>query len=79
MKQGALRVWFDPEGDLLEINVGKPRRGFLKDAGNDVFIRVDEKGKVSGFAILNATKRTEKIREVKLPVKASFSRMKPQK
>jgi uncharacterized protein YuzE len=44
--------------------------------GDDVFLRVDMKGNVLGFAILNATKRMKKLREVELPIKASFSKMK---
>jgi uncharacterized protein YuzE len=58
---------------LLEVEVGKPRKGFFRDIGDDVFLRVDMKGNVLGFAILNATKRMKKIREVELPIKASFS------
>lgn len=69
-----MRIWFDPEGDILEVGFEKPRKGFFKDAGDDIFVRVDEGGNISGFAILNATKRTKGIREAKLPVKASFSR-----
>ena len=76
MEKESLRVWFDPEGDLLEVELGKPRKGFFRDVGDDVFLRVDMKGNVLGFAILNATKRMKKVREVELPIKASFSKMK---
>ena len=76
MEKESLRVWFDPEGDLLEVELGKPRKGFFRDVGDDVFLRVDMKGNVIGFAILNATKRMKKVREVELPIKASFSKMK---
>jgi len=79
LEKEPLRVWFDPEGDLLEVELGKPKKGFFKDMGDDVFLRVDMKGNVLGFAILNATKRTKKLREVELPIKASFSRMKQAK
>ena len=68
-----MRVWFDPEGDLLEVELGKPRKGFFKDAGDDVFLRVDTKGSIVGFVILNVTKRPRKAKEVKVPIKASFS------
>jgi uncharacterized protein YuzE len=74
MEEKALRIWFDPEGDLLEIGQTKPTKGFFKDVGDDIFVRVDQKGNITGFIILNATKRMAKIREVKLPVKAIFSR-----
>jgi uncharacterized protein YuzE len=73
LEKEPVRVWFDPEGDLLEVELGKPRKGFFRDVGDDVFLRVDEKGNVIGFAILNATKRMKKVREVELPIKASFS------
>lgn len=75
MEQEALKIWFDAEGDVLEVGFAKPRKGFFKDAGDDIFVRVDEGGNISGFAVLNATKRTQKVRETKLPVKASFSRI----
>jgi len=76
LEKESLRVWFDPEGDLLEVELGKPRKGFFRDVGDDVFLRVDEKGNVLGFAILNATKRMKEVREVELPIKASFSKIK---
>jgi uncharacterized protein YuzE len=76
LEEEPLRVWFDSEGDLLEVELGKPKKGFFKDMGDDVFLRVDMKGNVLGFAILNATKRMKKLREVELPIKASFSKMK---
>jgi len=76
LEKESLKVWFDPEGDLFEVEVGKPRKGFFRDIGDDVFLRVDMKGNVLGFAILNATKRMKKVREVELPIKASFSKMK---
>jgi uncharacterized protein YuzE len=73
MEEKALRIWFDPEGDLLEIGQTKPAKGFFRDVGDDIFVRVDHEGNITGFAILNATKRMTRIREVKLPVKATFS------
>jgi len=74
MEEKVLRLWFDPKGDLLEIGRTKPVKGFFRDAGDDIFVRVDHEGNITGFVILNATKRMAKIREVKLPVKATFSK-----
>lgn len=54
-------VHYDKEGDLLEIRIGKPTKSHMKDLGNDVFQRIDEKtGQVKGFAIFNFKKRTER-------------------
>ena len=74
MEEKALKIWFDPEGDLLEIGQTKPVKGFFRDVGDDIFVRVDDKENITGFLILNVTKRMTKIREVKLPVKATFSK-----
>jgi uncharacterized protein YuzE len=76
LEKEGLKVWFDPEGDLLEVELSKPHKGFFKDLGDDVFLRVDEKGNVLGFVILNVTKRVKKAREVQLPINASFSKIK---
>ena len=74
MEEKPLKIWFDPEGDVLEIGETKPTKGFFRDMGDDIFIRVDQEGNITGFLILNATKRMTKIRELKLPVKAAFSK-----
>jgi uncharacterized protein YuzE len=66
-----LRVWFDQEGDLLEVEFMK-KKGFMKSVGDDIFLRVDQKGNILGFSILNATKRFEKIKEIELPVKGKL-------
>lgn len=67
-----LSVYYDEEGDLLELRIGKPTVGYFKDLGNDIFQRIDDKtGEIRGFSILNFKKRTEKLKpvEVYLPVK----------
>jgi uncharacterized protein YuzE len=73
LEKKPVRVWFDKEGDLLEVQLGKPQKGFFKDAGDDAFLRVDMKGNIIGFAILNVSKREKKTEEFELPIEASFS------
>jgi len=71
-----LSVYYDEQGDLLEIRVGKPTIAYMKNLGNDVFQRVDEKtGEIKGFSILNFKKRTGKLKpiEVSLPLKLKIS------
>lgn len=58
IKKGAsiwekMNIWFDEEGDFLEITSVPSKKGFFKDVGNDIWERVDTNGKVLGFAILN--------------------------
>jgi len=57
--KSKVRVWFDPEGDLLEV-ILKDGKGFFKHLEDDVLIRINEKGGVLGFMILNVTKRENK-------------------
>ena len=68
-----MKVWYDEKGDYLEIALTK-NKGFFKDVGNDIWERVDQKGKIIGFAILNFKKRmTAKKHEVELPLTLSFT------
>ncbi|MCP8314681.1 MAG: DUF2283 domain-containing protein [archaeon] len=59
--KSKVRVWFDPEGDLLEV-ILKDGKGFFKHLEGDTLIRVNEEGEVLGFMILNVTKREAKKR-----------------
>lgn len=62
-----ISVWYDREGDYLEVTFAN-RKGYFKDAGEDLFIRVDQKDQVIGFAILNLSKQIQLARRIKLPV-----------
>ena len=73
MKMASLRnnihLHYDAEGDLLELCIGKPTIAFMKELGDDVFERIDEKtGKVKGFVILNFKKRLEKSKSIDIPL-----------
>jgi len=75
-----MSVWWDREGDFLEIIIGKPRKGFVKELGNDIFLRVDAKNqKPIGFSILNFTKHFGKMKkpeEIKFPIGIEFKGIK---
>jgi uncharacterized protein YuzE len=60
-----LRVWFDEEGDFLEVTFAK-RKGSFRAIGPDVFERIDAKGRVIGFAIFNFLKHDRKTVEIPL-------------
>jgi uncharacterized protein YuzE len=62
---GKVKVWYDKEGDFLEVTF-REAKGHMKDIGDDIFERVDEQGKVIGFAIFNFSKRDQKAVEVPL-------------
>lgn len=74
MEKG-LDIWWDEEGDFLEITIGKPRKGFCRELGNDMFERIDAKtGKIIGFGILNFSKHFTSKKELRIPIKVEFKR-----
>ena len=67
-----MTIYYDEEGDYLEIYFGKLRKGYFKEIGNKYFQRIDEKtGKIVGISIMNFKKRTKNLKELKidLPIK----------
>jgi len=67
--------WFDKEGDVLDVSIGKPQKAVSKEIGEDIIVRMNPKNKeVVGFTILNFTKRFEisKRKEINLPLKAKI-------
>ena len=71
-----MRVYYDEEGDFLEISIGKPSKSIAEEVESGVFIRKDEKTKeVKSIGILSFKKRTERLQEVdiSLPVQLQIS------
>lgn len=51
-----VKVWFDKEGDFLEVTFAK-RAGYMRATAHDaVMERVDERGNVIGFSILQVSR-----------------------
>ncbi len=51
----ALSIWYDKEGDFLEITF-KQAKGYLKEISEDIYERVDERGDLLGYSILNMSR-----------------------
>lgn len=71
-----MNVYYDEEGDFLEINIGDYTEGYFRDIGEGVSERIDEKtGKITGIAIMSFKKRTEGLKEIRvsLPLKLQLS------
>ena len=50
-----IRVWFDAEGDFLEVRFSD-KAGYMRQTNNDaVMERVDEEGNVLGFSIMQVS------------------------
>ena len=68
--------WFDKEGDVLDISIGRPKKAVSKEVGDDIIVRLNPKTKeVLGFTILNFTKRFRNLKRserIDLPLKAKI-------
>jgi len=52
----TIKVWYDPEGDFLEVLFSK-NPGYMRETDNDaVMERVDEQGNILGFSILRVSR-----------------------
>ena len=51
-----VKVWFDAEGDFLEVRFSD-KAGFMRETKNDaVMERVDEEGNILGFSIMQVSR-----------------------
>ena len=51
-----VKLWFDPEGDFLEV-IFSDATGYMRETKNHtVMQRVDEHGRVIGFSVLGVSK-----------------------
>jgi hypothetical protein len=63
--KGKLNLYYDEEGDFLEINVGKQAKGDFKNLGEGIFERING-NQVTGIAIHGFKKRTQGMKQVKI-------------
>ena len=55
MAERKLKIWYDREGDYLEV-IFDQREGFFRETANDqVMEKVDAKGNVLGFSVLKVS------------------------
>jgi hypothetical protein len=74
--KGPMRVYYDEEGDFLEISVGKPTKCYSSEVKPGVFLRIDERSEeVKSVGILSFKKRSKDLQDIKLdiPVEVNFS------
>lgn len=74
--KGQMQIYYDVEGDFLEISIGEYTEGYFRDVDEGIAERIDEKtGKVTGIAILSLKKRMQEKKDVKinLPVKLEIT------
>ncbi|MBD3204668.1 hypothetical protein GF327_10335 [Candidatus Woesearchaeota archaeon] len=60
--KNKMKIYYDPEGDFLEVRFGEVRPSYYENIGDDMFERRDEKtNKITGYKFFNVKKRKEKI------------------
>ena len=66
MAQKFVKVWYDPEGDFLEV-IFDQKAGFFRETTNDqVMEKVDQKGNILGFSVLKVSKLNRKRKPIEV-------------
>lgn len=66
MAEKRVKIWYDPEGDYLEV-IFEQKPGYFRETPNDhVMEKVDEAGNVLGFSILKVSALEKQPLEVAL-------------
>lgn len=61
-----MKIWYDPEGDFLEV-IFNQKPGYFRETANDqVMEKVDDEGNVLGFSVLRVSALKEKPLELAL-------------
>ena len=66
MAERQLRVWYDAEGDYLEVTFDQKPGYFRETANEQVMEKVDDAGNVLGFSVLRVSAIKEKPLDVAL-------------
>ena len=65
-KKKVVKIWYDPEGDYLEVLFEK-KEGYFHETENDqVMEKVDSKGNILGFSVMKVSKLRKKPLEIDL-------------
>lgn len=69
--KGDLHIYYDEEGDFLELQVGEPRAGYLEELEDGIFERRDRlTNEVIGIAVFSVKKRN--LQDIALPIKVEL-------
>ena len=78
--KGKLNLYYDEEGDFLEIQMGDFKDGSFNNLGEGIFERVDKKtNEITGIAIQSFRKRTQGLKgiNISLPMDITLTSRKP--
>ncbi|MBI2523488.1 DUF2283 domain-containing protein [Candidatus Woesearchaeota archaeon] len=74
--KGLMNVYYDEEGDFLEISIGKPTKCHAEEVQPGIFLRKDEKtNEIKSVGIVSFKKRSKDMKDIKLdlPIEVNFS------
>jgi len=66
MAERKIKIWFDPEGDYLEVIFDKKPGYFRETPSDQVMEKVDAQGNILGFSVLRVSALKNKPLEVAL-------------
>ena len=66
MAKKIVRVWYDREGDFLEVIFDRKAGYFRETESDQVMEKVDQKGNILGFSVMKISKLGRKPLEVAL-------------
>ena len=66
-----IKVWYDPEGDFLEVVFEKKAGYFVETESDSVMEKVDEEGNMLGFSIQNVSQLKNHPLDLNLPISNS--------
>lgn len=66
MAERKVKIWYDPEGDYLEVIFDQKPGYFRETASDQVMEKVDEAGNVLGFSVMKVSSLRREPLEVAL-------------
>lgn len=66
MARNSVKLWYDPEGDFLEVLFERKAGYFRETASDHVMEKVDARGHVLGFSVLRVSALKRKPLDVAL-------------
>jgi uncharacterized protein YuzE len=66
MAERQVRIWYDPEGDYLEVIFDQKPGYFRETVSDQVMEKVDDQGNILGFSVLRVSALRESPLEIAL-------------
>lgn len=64
----GLKIWYDPEGDFLEVNFACKPGVFQSTPVRNMLVKLDSDGHIIGFSVLNISEVADAPMEIDIPL-----------